>query len=45
MPRTVTTLSVHPDRAEKLRQIRDDRDLPNIDAALSEVLEEVSTRS
>lgn len=43
MPRTVTTLSVHPDRAEALRQIRDERNLPNMDAALDEVLQEVST--
>lgn len=41
MPRTVTTLSVHPDRAEALRQIRDSRELPNMDAALETVLSEV----
>lgn len=40
MPRTITTLSVHPDRAEKLREIRDERNLPNLDAALGEVLRE-----
>jgi hypothetical protein len=38
MPRTVTTVSVHPDRAEKLREIRDEEDLPNLDAALGEIL-------
>lgn len=38
MPRTVTTVSVHPDRAEKLREIRDAEGLPNLDAALGEVL-------
>jgi hypothetical protein len=41
MPRTLTTLSVHPDRAEALRNIRDDRDLNNLDSALTHVLEEV----
>jgi len=40
MPRTVTTLTVHPDRAERLRKIRDERDLPNLDAALGTVLDE-----
>jgi len=40
MPRTITTLSAHPDRAERLREIRDERDLPNLDAALGEVLRE-----
>lgn len=38
MPRTVTTVSVHPKKAEALREIRDERDLPNLDAALGEVL-------
>jgi 2-polyprenyl-6-methoxyphenol hydroxylase-like FAD-dependent oxidoreductase len=38
MPRTVTTVSVHPDRAEKLRRIRDEEELPNLDAALGEIL-------
>jgi hypothetical protein len=38
MPRTLTTISVHPDRAEALRELRDERDLPNLDAALGEVL-------
>lgn len=41
MPRTVTTLSVHPDRADKLREIKRERELPNMDAALDHVLEEV----
>jgi len=40
MARTVTTLTVHPDRAERLREIRDERDLPNLDAALGAVLKE-----
>lgn len=38
MPRTVTTVSVHPDRADKLREIRDEEGLPNLDAALGEIL-------
>lgn len=38
MARTVTTVSVHPDRAEKLREIRDEKELPSMDAALGEVL-------
>ena len=40
MPRTVTTLSVHPDRAEELREVRDKHDLPSLDAALGRVLKE-----
>lgn len=42
MPRTVTTLSVHPDRADQLRKIKRDRDLASMDAALDHVLEEVN---
>jgi len=38
MPRTVTTVSVHPDHADRLREIRDEEDLPNLDAALGELL-------
>jgi hypothetical protein len=41
MPRTVTTVSVHPSRAEMLRQIKRSRDLPTMDAALATVLDEV----
>ena len=43
MPRTVTTVSIHPDRAAHLRSIRDERDLPNLDEALAAILEEVDT--
>jgi len=38
MATTITTLSVHPDRAEALRGYRDERDLPSIDAALEDLL-------
>ena len=40
MARTVTTVAVHPDRAEELKEVRDDHDLPNLDAALGRVLKE-----
>ena len=43
MPRTVTTVAVHPDRAEALREYRDDRELPNMDAAVESVLKEVDS--
>jgi len=43
MPRTVTTVAVHPKRAEALREYRDQRDLPNMDAAVESVLSEVDT--
>lgn len=36
----VTTITVHPDRAEGLRELRDDHDLPSMDAALKELLHE-----
>jgi len=42
MPRTITTLSVHPDRADRLRKIKQEQGLPNMDAALETVLEEVN---
>ena len=38
MPSTITTVSVHPDRAEALREVRDERELSSIDAALEELL-------
>ena len=40
MPRTTTTLSVHPERAARLKEVRDDNSLPNLDAALQQVLED-----
>jgi hypothetical protein len=43
MAHTRTTVSISPERAEKLRAVRDERDLRSIDAALEAVLEEVST--
>ena len=43
MPRTVTTVAVHPDRAEALREYRDQQELPNMDAAIESVLSEVDT--
>lgn len=38
MATKITTVSVHPERAEKLRDFRDERELPNMDAALEELL-------
>lgn len=35
----VTTISVHPDRADSLRRLRDEQDLPSMDAALKELVE------
>jgi len=45
MARTVTTLSVHPDRAERLHNIKRQEGLPSLDAALAAVLEEVDTKA
>lgn len=38
----ITTVSVHPDRAEALREYRDQRDLPSLDAAVEELLNQRS---
>lgn len=38
MATSITTVSVHPERAEMLREFRDDRDLSSMDAALEELL-------
>lgn len=38
MPSRITTLSVHPDRAEQLRELRDEEELDTLDAALDELL-------
>jgi len=39
MPVEITTLSVHPDRAERLREFRDSRDdISTLDDALGELL-------
>lgn len=34
----VTTISVHPDRRDGLKQYRDEHELPTLDAALAELL-------
>lgn len=34
----VTTISVHPDRADGLRDFRDENDFGSLDAALAELL-------
>ena len=36
----LTTISVHPQRADELREIRDERELKSMDAALEALLEE-----
>lgn len=36
----ITTVSVHPDRADALREVRDENDLPNLDAALGMLLKQ-----
>jgi hypothetical protein len=38
MPSTITTISVHPNRAEKLREYRDRHDHPTLDAAVDDLL-------
>lgn len=38
MATTITTVSVHAERAEALREYRDDHDLSSMDAALAELL-------
>jgi hypothetical protein len=40
MPSTITTVSVHPERAEALREYRDERELSSMDAALEQLLSE-----
>lgn len=34
----ITTISVHPDAAEQLRDFRDENDLANLDSAVRELL-------
>ena len=34
----ITTVTVHPERAEELRELRDERGLSSMDAALEELL-------
>ena len=38
MATTTTTVTVHPERAEALREFRDEEELPSMDAALEELL-------
>jgi hypothetical protein len=38
MATTITTVSVHAERADALRAYRDEHDLPSMDAALEELL-------
>lgn len=38
MATTTTTVTVHAERAEALREFRDENDLPSMDAALEELL-------
>jgi hypothetical protein len=38
MATEISTVSVHPDRHEALRDVRDENDLPSLDAALGKVL-------
>lgn len=38
MATTITTVSVHPERADALREFRDEHELPNMDAALEQLL-------
>ena len=42
MPVEITTVTVRPDRAERLRQVRDERELNSMDKALDEILSEVN---
>ncbi|WP_254538942.1 hypothetical protein [Halomarina litorea] len=45
MATTITTISVHAERAEALREVRDEHDLPSMDAALEELLNQRGERS
>lgn len=38
MATTITTVSVHAERAEALREYRDEHELPSMDAALEKLL-------
>ena len=44
MATTITTLSVHPETAQKVRDHRDERDFPNLDAALEDLLSHYEER-
>jgi hypothetical protein len=45
MPTTITTVSVHPNRAARLREFRDERGVSSMDAALETLLNEADTAS
>lgn len=45
MATTITTVSVHAERAEALREYRDEHDLPSMDAALESLLNQRGERS
>lgn len=40
MSKDITTLSVHPDTAEEVREIRDERGLDHLDAAVRVLLDD-----
>ena len=40
MATSITTISVHPDRADQLREFRDKRELSSLDDALGELLDQ-----
>ena len=42
MPRLRTTVAVHPDKADRLREIKQANDLESMNEALGHVLEEVN---
>ncbi|MDL0123513.1 hypothetical protein [Halobacterium salinarum] len=45
MATTITTVSVHAERAEALREYRDEHELPSMDAALEQLLSDRGERS
>ena len=45
MATTITTVSVHAERAEALREYRDEHDLPSLDAALEDLLHQRDERN
>jgi hypothetical protein len=45
MATTTTTVTVHAERAEGLREYRDEHELPSMDAALEQLLSDRGERS
>lgn len=45
MATTITTVSVHAERAKALREYRDEHELPSMDAALEQLLSDPGERS